>query len=133
MKKLITLLLVLTGIVSSAMATQTIYLIPSAWDVASPKYGAWVCESNGSDADKWVEFSDSGLGFWTATFEDTYTKIVLGRFSSTATISGTTFNIGGDLWTQSEDITCVHLYNTRKHEQWSQCYCSLQAVCEEHG
>ena len=122
MKKLLTLILVLTGMVSTASATQTIYLIPDKWDVSdvTEKFGAWVCESSGSDTDQWIAFSDSGLGFWYATFEGSYTKIVLGRFSNGATISGSTFSIDG-LWTQSEDIsynsatpvyTCTKLNNS---------------------
>lgn len=84
-------------------ASQTVYLIPGNWDDDSPIYAAWVCEGGAGQSNKWVRFTNSGLGFWSATFEDGYTKIVLGRFSSTTTEFS--WNSEDGFWNQSTDIT----------------------------
>ena len=100
MKKLILLLLVVLGGVVGVKADQTIYLIPGEWDNSenTEVFAAWVCEG-GELTDKWVTFTDSGLGFYTATFEDGYSKIVLGRFNTGVEIKW------NNQWNKSTDIT----------------------------
>lgn len=81
-------------------ADQTIYLIPGEWDKSeyNEVFAAWVYEG-GELTDKWVTFTDSGLGFYTATFEDGYSKIVLGRFNKDVEIKW------DNQWDKSTDIT----------------------------
>lgn len=102
MKKLITLLLVLTGMVSTASATQTVYLRTGSdgWGANWARFALYMFTTEGS-ANEWVDFTTSGkTGVLKADFDESkYNKMVLCQMNP-----NTTENSWSTMWRQSEDL-----------------------------
>ncbi len=83
MKKLITLLLVLTGMVLTASPTgKTIKFKPNSnWTQASAKFAIWQ-SGHASESDAWTTFSATAdaNGYYTATLQEGYTKMNFVRY-----------------------------------------------------
>lgn len=117
MKKLITLLLVLTGCVMTASAgTKTVFL-----DVTKSLSGgnSWASENatfavfgNGSESNKITMTAVVGkTGYYYADVDDSYTKIVFHRLSSN----------GEGKWNNTQDITTYNNNALFKITDWGAC------------
>ena len=101
MKKLLLLFLVLTGMVSTARATQKVYLKTgeTGWGANWARFALYMF---GTGGDGWVDFTSSGYsGILNADFDDTkYTGMVLCQMNP-----GESENSWSNMWRQSVDLS----------------------------
>ncbi|MBQ8655772.1 MAG: hypothetical protein IJ527_01725 [Prevotella sp.] len=101
MKKLILMLLVLTGGILQAMADTTVYLNPNAnstdLTADNAKLSLYYFKSADSSQNGWDEFTATHNGVYTATLPDGYDKIIIVR--------GSVAKDWDAKWNQSDDLT----------------------------
>jgi hypothetical protein len=96
MKKLLSLLVMLLAFTAMSFASKTLYLVPGEWSNDGAKFALYMF--GGSGDPKFAAFTDSEHGYWTATLDDGYTKVIFIRNETGA------LSFDGK-WNQSEDIT----------------------------
>ena len=118
MKKLITLILVLTGMVCTAGATDyTVYFKPnSQWESASAKFALYMYDKSSGTVDAWADFSETTLsGVFKATYSTDYYAnssntevcgIIIVRLNPSATKTDGKYSFDGSVaWNQSGDLS----------------------------
>jgi len=99
MKKLITLLILFVGMVSTASASKTIYLKPNSnWKEASARFALYAF----GDGEEWYDMNAvAGVdGYYSATIDDKYPSIILCRMNP-----ATAVNNWDNKWTQTGNIS----------------------------
>ena len=108
MKKLITLLLVLTGCVGTVSATEyTVYFKPgSAWGAGGARFALYMYTENSSSA--WAGFApvDGYSGYYKATYNSDYTSgIIIVRFNGSSSENRwNSYDNEGYVWGQSANL-----------------------------
>ena len=101
MKKLITLLILFVGMVSTASADFKVYIYPgSSWGSSSPKFSLYMFNTT---TNEWADFTavDGYSGYYEATFKTKYTSLIVVRHSPSAENTHTFDN----KWTQSTNLS----------------------------
>ncbi len=92
------LLFVLCMVAIAASASKTVYLNPGPWNVDGARYALNMFTDGVGSA--WVDFTDNdGDGIFTATFDDSYAKMILVRMDGANTV-----NDWANKWNQTANI-----------------------------